>query len=137
VVAAARLKLFAPVVREPVLHKQIADAFRVELAAPGRISRHGVVWWSVDMAAYAGTVPGIRTGRGCIAGVPDIVVLWRGRALFIEVKASDGLLSSAQQDVATAILAQGGAFGIAFDSTSALSLLDHWQIPRRGAIRVN
>ena len=52
----------APVPEHP-LQRQIADALRLEIAPPGKVSRDGVVWWSVDHAAYAGTAPGARIGR--------------------------------------------------------------------------
>jgi hypothetical protein len=131
----AVFKLTAPVVREPMLHKQIADSLRIEIAPPGRVSLHGVTWWSVDMAAYAGTVPGIRTGRGCIAGVPDMIVLYRGTAFFLEVKALDGVLSSAQQTVGIAILMTGAHYGVVRNASEAIALLDEWEIPRAHRIR--
>ena len=133
---AQRFALTAPVVREGPLHKQIADAFRLELAAPGKISRQGVTWWSVDMAAYAGKAPGLRTARGCVAGVPDIIVLYRGRAHFIEVKAADSVgLSADQQSVAAAIVFSSAEFGTARDAVEALRLLDAWGIPRNRNIK--
>lgn len=131
-----RFALTAPVVREGPTHQQIADAFRLALCAPGKMSHDGVTWWSVDMAAYAGRVPGIRTGHGCIAGVPDIVVIWRGRAHFIEVKAIDGQLSLPQRSVATAILVAGACFGAARDAREALALLDAWGVPHNTSVRV-
>ena len=133
---AAKLSLTAPIVREPILHRQIADILRLELAPPGRLSRDGVLWYSVDMAAYAGSVPGIRTGRGAIAGIPDIVVLYLGAGFFIEVKADDGCVSPAQAAVATELLRCGAHYGIARDAREALALLDHWEVPRRGAVRI-
>lgn len=130
-----RFALTAPVTREGPIHRQIADALRLELAAPGKVSRQGVTWWSVDMAAYAGNAPGIRTARGCIAGVPDIIIVWRGRAHFIEVKAIDGVVSLPQQSVATAILCASGEVGFARDATEAIALLDQWGIPRNRRVR--
>jgi hypothetical protein len=41
-----------PPVAEHPLQCQIADALRLEIAPPGKVSRDGVVWWSVDHAAY-------------------------------------------------------------------------------------
>jgi hypothetical protein len=125
-----RFALTAPLVRETPLHQGIADVFTIEIARAGKVSRFGVVWWSVDMAAYTGTAPGIRTSRGCIAGVPDIVLIWKGLAFFIEVKAEDGVVSLPQQSVATAVLIAGAQWGTARDSTEALQLLDAWGIPR-------
>ena len=60
---------------EHPLQRQIADALRLEIAPLGKVSRDGVVWWSVDHASYAGTAPGARIGRGIVAGVPDLFVL--------------------------------------------------------------
>ena len=71
---------------EHPLQKQIVDTLRLEIAPPGKVSRNGVVWWSVDHASYAGTAPGARIGRGIVAGVPDLFVLHRGIAQMIEVK---------------------------------------------------
>jgi len=128
--SARKLRLTAPIVREPILHKQIADTFRLELAPPGRVSKDGVVWWSVDMAAYAGSVPGIRTGRGCIAGVPDMIILHAGSAYFLELKAEDGILSPAQCVVGAAILTCGACYGVVRNAAEAIALLDAWEIPR-------
>lgn len=133
--AAPKLRLTAPIVREPVLHKQIADTLRIEIAAPRYFSREGVTWFSVDMAAYAGAVPGIRTGRGCIAGVADIHVYYRGRVFLIEVKADDGLLSPAQTEFAATCTACGVPIGFARNASEALALLDQWDIPRAHRIR--
>lgn len=133
--AKAVFRLTAPVLREPIIHKQIADTLRVELCPPGRISREGVTWWSVDMAAYAGNVPGIRTGRGCIAGVPDMVILYKGQAYFLELKADDGSLSPAQQVVGIAILMAGARYGVARSPAEVIQHLDQWEIPRAHRIR--
>lgn len=123
-------RLTAPIVREPVLHRAIADMLRWEVGAPGRISRHGVTWWSVDMSNFADVAPGLRVRRGCIAGVPDLQLLYRGRAYFIELKAADGQLSPAQQVVATALALVDAPFGVARDVDEVIALIDAWQIPR-------
>jgi hypothetical protein len=39
-----------PPVAHP-LQRQIADALRLEIAPRGKVSRDGVVWWSVDHAS--------------------------------------------------------------------------------------
>lgn len=128
-------KLAPPRVPEAAIHRQIADCFRVELAPPGRVSTEGVVWWSVDMAAYGGTTPGLRTARGCIAGIPDVFVLYRGQAYFLELKAEDGVLSPAQCVVGAAILVCGACYGVVRDASEALAHLDAWEIPRAHRIR--
>ena len=119
-----------PAAPEPPLQRQIADALRLELAPPGKVSRDGVVWWSVDHAAYAGTAPGARIGRGIVAGVPDLFVLHRGVVHMIEVKTPAGKLSNPQQSVMAAVLASGGRVGVVRDAEEMLGLLDAWGIPR-------
>lgn len=127
---AQRFKLTAPVIREWPLHKQIADALRLEIAPPGRVSVQGVVWWSIDIADYGGEVPAARLTRGIIAGCPDLFVLHQGAAHFIEIKAADGVVTDAQKSVASAVLGAGGRVGIARDAIEVLTCLDAWKIPR-------
>jgi hypothetical protein len=115
-----------PVVAEHPLQRQIADALRLEIAPPG-VSRD---WWSVDHASYAGTAPGARTGRGIVAGVPDLFVLHRGIAHMVEIKTPAGELSDPQQSVMAAVLASGGRVGVARNADEMLGLLDAWGIPR-------
>ena len=94
------------------------------------MSRDGVVWWSVDHASYASAAPGARVGRGIVAGVPDLFVLFRGLAHMIEVKTPAGELSDPQQSVMSAVLASGGRVGVVRDADEMLGLLDAWGIPR-------
>lgn len=125
-----KFKFKTPIVREAPLHRQIADVLRLELGAPGRVSRRGVTWWSIDMSNFADVAPGLRTGRGAIAGVPDLQLLHRGRAFFIELKAEDGILSEAQRGVATCLACCDVPFGVARDVDEVLQLIDAWEIPR-------
>ena len=122
-------------VPESTLHQQIAGTFRLEIAPAGHISADGVVWWSQDIAAYSGTTPGLRTARGVIAGVPDMLVLYRGLAHFIEVKAPDGEFSEAQRKVSTSILLSEARYGMARSAPEALQLLDAWDIPRKRRVK--
>ena len=85
--ARAPFRLTAPRVPEHPIQKSIADTLRLEIGPPGKVSRFGVVWWSIDHANYAGEVPGVRIGRGIISGIPDTFLLYRGRAHMIEIKA--------------------------------------------------
>ncbi len=128
-------RLTPPVVREHPIQKRICDVLRLEIGPPGKVSPAGVVWWSIDHANYAGEVPGIRVGRGIIAGILDMFLLHLGRAHMIEVKASDGALSDHQQSVAAAVLAAGGHVGVVTDEWQTLDCIDQWKIPRRGRIR--
>lgn len=132
---ASPYRLTAPVVPEHSLQKQICDVLRLELAPPGKVSKHGVVWWSVDMANYAGEVPGIRVGRGIIAGVQDVYILYRGQAHHPEIKTDEGQMSPAQMAVSAAVLAAGGKVGVVRDSVEMLACIDTWGIPRAHRVR--
>jgi len=128
---AKRFQLKQPVLRESQLHRQLADALRLEIAAPGYVSPHGVVWWSVDMAAYAGTAPGLRTTRGCVAGVPDMCLVWRGGAYFVEIKRPIiGELSEEQRRFALSLLICGAQLAIVDRLEQLLDALDKWGLPR-------
>ena len=133
---ARAFRLTSPRVPESALHTQIADAFRLEIAPAGRVSPQGVCWFSVDIAAYSGVAPGLRTRRGVVAGIPDMVVLYEGRAYWIEVKAHDGILSEVQRTVAVAILTADCGYGIARDMAEAVQLLDSWRIPRQHRVTI-
>jgi hypothetical protein len=128
-------RLTAPVVREHPLQKQICDALRIEVAPPGKVSRFGVVWWSIDHANYAGEVPGIRVGRGIVAGIQDTFILWCGRAYLVEIKTEDGELSLPQQSIMSAVLAGGGRVGVVRNADEMLGFFDAWGIPRARRIR--
>jgi len=134
-VARPAFRLTAPVVREHPLQKEIADVLRLEIAPAGKVSAAGVVWWSVDHANYAGEVPGIRIGRGIVAGIPDLLVLHLGHAFLIELKAEDGTVSDAQRSVLAACLAASCRVAIARDWREVLRCLDQWDIPRKHRIR--
>ena len=129
-------RLTAPVIREGPTHTQIAGVFRLEIAAPGVVSRFGVVWWSVDIANYEGNAPGIRTSHGVIAGIPDIQVVYVGLSSFIEVKPFDGDVSRPQRGLSTSLVIAGARWGVARTCDEAVALLDYWQIPRNHRVRV-
>lgn len=128
------LKLTQPVVREHPIQRDIVKVLTMELAAPGKVSRGGVVWWAVDHANYGGEIPGTRIGRGIIAGIPDLFILHAGRGYFIEIKAVDGSVSEPQRAVLLAVLAAGGRCGVACSYSDTLRLLDGWGIPRAGRV---
>ena len=133
---APAFRLSAPIVREHPRQRQIADLLRRAIGAPGKVSKDGVTWFSIDHAAAFGDLPSTFLGRGIIAGIPDLVVLHRGRAHWIEVKADDGVLEPWQQAVATAILLSGCPLAIARDAFEVLDLLDRWEIPYRKGMKI-
>lgn len=131
-----RLKLTPEVAREHPLQIQIATTLRLEIGPPGKVSRHGVTWWSCDSEEYFADVPYTRTERGLIKGPQDIFILYRGMAHHPEIKAEDGQLSREQMQVAAAVLAAGGKVAVVRDSADMCHCLDAWGIPRANRVRL-
>jgi hypothetical protein len=128
--------LTEPKTREHAIQKQVADVLTREIARAGKVSWHGVVWWSVSHENYAGEVPGIRVARGLIAGIPDLFIAYAGRAYFIELKEPiDGALSEPQKSVLAALFAASCQAGVATSFEQVLRLIDGWGIPRKRLVR--
>jgi hypothetical protein len=128
-------RLVAPVVREHPSQVTICKVLTMECAPAGKVSEHGVCWFAIDHANFGGEIPGVRIGRGIVAGVADLFLLFRGITHFIEIKAADGQLSDHQRSVAAAVIAAQGRVGVARDWREVLACLDTWQIPRKHRIR--
>lgn len=79
-------RLTAPVVAKHPLQEQLCRVLTLEIAPAGKVSRAGICWCGVDMANYAGEVPGVRVARGIVAGVLDTFLLYQGGAHFIGIK---------------------------------------------------
>ena len=133
--AGRAFKLTAPIAREHPRQVAIAKVLTTEIARAGHVSREGVVWFCIDIADYGGEVPATRIGRGIIAGIFDLFVLWLGRVFMIEIKADDGQLTGPQRAMAAACIAAGVHVGVARDWVEVLSCLDEWKIPRKRRIR--
>jgi hypothetical protein len=138
--SARPFRLTAPVVPEEAEHKAVAALLRMEIAREGHVSEHGVCWFSIDMAyghdPGSAAVPAIRALRGVIAGCPDIIVLYQGRAFWCEMKSRDGVLSDPQRSVCATLLLSGCKIAVATDAEGVLAALDVWQIPRKHVVRV-
>jgi hypothetical protein len=135
-VAKPPFRLTPPVVREHPLQEALTKVLRLEIAPPGKLSLPGVCWYSIDHANYHGEVPGTRTARGVVAGLPDVWFHWGGRTGAVELKAADGSLSEAQIE-RLPILAQSGVMvAVANDAWQVLQILDAWGVPRARRTRV-
>jgi hypothetical protein len=130
----SRFRLSAPRIGEWQIQRQVAQVLAIELAPAGKVSDAGVIWWSCDHANHAGH-PGARVGRGLIAGIPDLQVIFQGRAYFIELKAADGRTSKRQDELAAGILDAGAHIALARSYREVLSALDIWCIPRARRVR--
>ncbi|HEY8948473.1 MAG TPA: VRR-NUC domain-containing protein [Rhizomicrobium sp.] len=73
----------------------------------------------------------ILKAMGVKAGVHDIVIIWRGRCIVIELKAPDGKLSKAQKDWAVEALLAGVVIFEARSMKEVLAILDLLAIPHK------
>jgi len=131
----ARFRLSAPVASEHQQQRQITDLMRLEFCREGHLSPHGVCWFSIDMAHFAG-VPGTRVARGICAGCPDTVLIWKGRVHWIEIKTDRGVLSDDQRAMCAALVLSGSHYAVVRDAAEVLVTLDGWGIPRAGRTRI-
>ena len=63
----------------------------------------------------------VHQGLGCVPGVPDIIGIYQGRMLGIEIKTERGTISDHQQRFLEAINREGG---LAFAARSAEDVID-------------
>ncbi|MCX5620106.1 VRR-NUC domain-containing protein [Bombella pollinis] len=76
---------------EDRIHRYIANYLK--LAAP-----EGFFWTSIENRNEGAVEGKRRSKRGCKAGVPDILTIYRGNVLFLEVKAPKGRLHDSQKE---------------------------------------
>ena len=129
-------KLRGVVEPEHGIQRSMAQVFRLEIGPEAKVSPHGVTWFCIDHAQYGGAQPGVRVGRGIPSGIFDCLVLWQGRAFWIELKSRDGTLSDPQRSMAATLLLSGCRIGVARDADECLACLDEWQIPRAHRVRL-
>ena len=126
--AATRKPVVVP--REHQFQARLTTVLALELAPPGHLSRHGVCWFAIDHANFAGVAPGARIGKGIIAGLSDLMFLYRGNAYVIELKRPDGVLSEAQKKLLPVIRMAGVQVAVCCTDEQVLRTLDTWEIPR-------
>lgn len=69
----------------------------------------GPYWTAINPAPPKGRIQGtIAKSLGAKAGVPDLLLVYRGRAVFVEIKARKGRLSDVQKAAADEITLAGG-----------------------------
>lgn len=90
---------------EDRIHRYIADYLRV--AAPEEF-----FWSSIENRNNGKAEGGRRNERGCRTGVPDILTIYRGVPLFMEVKAPKGRLHDSQKALFPEIKQAGAAIAI-------------------------
>lgn len=76
---------------------------------------------------------GILKAMGARAGVPDLVILCRGRFIGLEVKAPKGSLSDHQANAADAIVNAGGLYSVVRSIDDVERILRGWGIVLKAA----
>jgi hypothetical protein len=115
---------------EDELHYQVARLLSLAIARPGAVSPDKVIWWTIESRAKRSVYEGARNKRrGCIAGCPDIFVMHRGRAFWIELKTPTGKTSDAQIELHGSIVQAGSHVGVARSVNDILPLLWSWGVP--------
>lgn len=90
----------------------------------------GPCWSAINpIPAKSAAVAGISKAMGMRAGVPDLLMIQQGRALFVEFKNRKGSLSAVQTAMRDEIEAAGGRFMVARDVEEFLSILRDAGIP--------
>jgi hypothetical protein len=72
--------------------------------------------------------------EGLQAGAPDLLILWKGRAIGLELKARRGRLSSAQMAFSMRWTTPGGLYAVARSLEEVADLLDAAGVPLRARI---
>ena len=89
-----------------------------ELLDPAR-----VFWTSVDNQPWSKVAGMLRKRRGCRSGTPDILVLYQGKLIGLELKSLNGRVSKAQKEVRLEMLGAGGEWVMVRTARAALVAL--------------
>ena len=109
---------------EQAFHQQVAQFLNVALG--------GVAWWTTIGHGRPGRLQSaIQKGMGVKPGVPDIMVIDGGRAIFIELKAPRGQVSEAQRECHRSIRRAGSGVRVCKTLDEVISALEEWGVPLR------
>lgn len=121
-------RIAAPILSRKLSEDQIHRALIAHLKAR---ARPGVVWFHPANGGGRQRVEAARfVGLGVQAGVPDIVIVQGGRALFLEIKTETGRTSPVQQTMHAALRAAGAEVVVARGFVEALRQLETWGLFR-------
>jgi hypothetical protein len=112
--------------QQPERALQIALVGHLQWRAPPDL------WWAhYPSGGRRSRIAGaILKGMGARAGVPDLLLVSRGKLFAIELKSDHGRLSPVQRETHAAMRKAGVVIGVAGDIDQALGLLDTWGLIR-------
>jgi hypothetical protein len=88
-------------------------------------------WTSIENRPRSWLSGILQKKRGVRSGLPDVMVIFRQRSIFIELKSRGGRASRAQRQVRDALVAVGCAWFLARSPRAALAALRRSGIPLR------
>jgi hypothetical protein len=90
------------------------------------------VWWThFPAGGRRSRITGaILKGMGTRVGVPDLLIVSRGKLFALELKAERGRLSPVQRETHAAMLEAGAVIGVAGNVDQAIDLLTEWGLLR-------
>lgn len=92
----------------------------------------GVFAFHVPMGGYRRkTEAAILKAMGAVAGVPDIIIVYRGTCHGLELKAWKGKVSNQQRSAMNALEIAGARVAVAYTIDEALITLESWGILKR------
>ena len=94
--------------------------------------------WAAPPGMWWGAIPGGDRGvtltPGYVAGSPDLLIVYRGRAIALELKSRTGQQQPAQRAVQMAWTLAGGLYHVVRDVTEVEAFLRMLGVPLRGRV---
>ena len=113
---------------EAKLHKAVAVYFRFCLT-------EDAYWFHIPNGGQRHSVIAAQlAGMGVKAGVPDLCIIYRAKAHFIELKIDHAYLSAVQKQVHMQLNRAGARVATCRSLPEVESALDAWGIPLRGEV---
>lgn len=113
---------------EESLHRSVIERLRVVCPPP---PEGPFVFHAYNGGYRTKTEGGIGKALGVRAGIPDIGLMWRGRHLWIELKAPGGRLTKSQRDCHRDLTLAGGAVAVCQSIDEVMDFIDTVGIPTR------
>jgi hypothetical protein len=99
------------------------------------LPRHEALFWHTPNGGWRSrATAGRLKSEGVMPGVADIVIIWKGRAIAIELKAKGGSQSAAQKAWADQFTTAGGAYAVCRSLDAVERFLDAAGLPLRASV---
>lgn len=125
-------RFYAPRCRPPSERKDPEAKFHVAVARYLNLALPPDAFWTTIPTGNLSLTQGARMkAKGYQRGTPDIVVIWGGKAMWIELKAPNGVVSDDQRAVGLRLIRAGAKCGLARDLGQVEQFLQQQGIPLR------